>query len=197
MENLLKFLSWGKQIRHKFSTAGYPMRFVNSMINDIESKEHDPMISNYLFNDFESKPIVLIDMPICNENERVSKQLLKKLKAFTKEKYNFRIVWKTKKVRRLFPLKQKNPYPSCIIYEGFCSCKENDIGETKRNVITRCNEYENPNKDSEPAKHLFQLTDHVFQWKILMSAPMNNRKRKNLEALLIAVKHPTLNEQKD
>ena len=54
MENLLKFLSWEKQIRHKFSTAGYPMRFVNSMINDIESKEHDSMIPNYLFNDFES-----------------------------------------------------------------------------------------------------------------------------------------------
>ena len=30
------------------------MRFVNSMINDIESKEHDSMIPNYLFNDFES-----------------------------------------------------------------------------------------------------------------------------------------------
>ena len=164
------------------------MRFVNSMINDIESKEHDPMIPNYLFNDFESKPIVLIDMPICNENERVSELLLKKLKAFIKEKYDFRIVLKTKKVRQLFPLEHKNPYPSCIIYEGFCSCKENDIGETKRNVITRSNEYENPNKDSEPAKHLFQHTDHVFQRKILMSAPMNNRGRKNLEAFLIAVK---------
>ena len=25
------------------------MRFVNSVINDFESKEHDPMIPNYLF----------------------------------------------------------------------------------------------------------------------------------------------------
>ena len=30
-----------------------------------------------------------------------------------------------------------------------------------------------------------------------MSAPMNSRKRKNLEAFFIAVKHPILNEQKD
>ena len=141
------------------------MRFVNSMINDIESKEHDPMISNYLFNDFESKPIVLIDMPICNENERVSKQLLKKLKAFTKEKYNFRIVWKTKKVRRLFPLKQKNPYPSCIIYEGFCSCKENDIGETKRNVITRCNEYKTQTKIQNQPSISFNLLIMSFNGK--------------------------------
>ena len=41
------------QIRCKFSSAGYPMRFVNSAINDSESKEHDSMIPNYLFNNFE------------------------------------------------------------------------------------------------------------------------------------------------
>ena len=87
------------------------MRFVNSVVNDSESKEYDPTIPTYLFNDFESKPIVLIDIPFCNENERVFKQLLKKLKVFTKEKYDFRIVWKTKKVRQLFPLKEKNPKP--------------------------------------------------------------------------------------
>ena len=29
------------------------MRFVNSVINDSESKEHDSMIPNYLFNNFE------------------------------------------------------------------------------------------------------------------------------------------------
>ena len=61
------------------------MRFVNSVINDFESKEYDPMIPSYLFNDFESKPIVLIDIQFCKENERASKQLLKKLKVFTKE----------------------------------------------------------------------------------------------------------------
>ena len=31
----------------------------------------------------------------------------------------------------------------------------------------------------------------------LISAPMHNRKRKNLEAFFIAVNHPTLNEQED
>ena len=61
------------------------MRFVNSVINDFESKEHE-----------------------CNENERVSKQLLKKLKAFTKEKHDLRIVWKIKTVRQLFLFKGEN-----------------------------------------------------------------------------------------
>ena len=96
-----------------------------------------------------------------------------------------------------FPLKEKNPYPSCKIYEGVWSCKENYIGESKRNVVTRWSEHENLNKDSEPTKNLFQQPDHVSQWKGLKSAPMNNHNRKNLEAFFIAVKDPTLNEHKD
>ena len=107
------------------------MRFVNSVIDDFGSKEHDPMIPSYLFNDFEPKSIILIDVPFCNENEKVFKQLLKKLKAFTKEKYDFRIVCKTKKFRQLLPLKEKNQYPSCKIYEEVFSCKKNFIGKNK------------------------------------------------------------------
>ena len=68
------------------------------------------MILNYPFNDFKSIPTVLIDVPFYNENKKVSKQLLKKLKVFTKKKYDFRIVWKTKKVKQLLPLKEKNPW---------------------------------------------------------------------------------------
>ena len=46
------------------------------------------MVPSYLFNDFESKPIVLIVALFCNEDEKVSKQLLKNLKAFTKKQKN-------------------------------------------------------------------------------------------------------------
>ena len=49
------------------------MTFVNSVINDFENKEHDPIIPNYLFNDFGSKAIVLIDISFCIESERVYK----------------------------------------------------------------------------------------------------------------------------
>ena len=55
------------------------------------------MIPSYLFNDFELKPIVLIDVPFCDEKEKVSEQLQKTLQAFIEEKYDFRIVWKQRK----------------------------------------------------------------------------------------------------
>ena len=58
------------------------------------------------------KPIVLTDISFCNENEKVSKQLLKKLKVLIKEKYDFRVVWKIKRVRQLLPLKEKYANPS-------------------------------------------------------------------------------------
>ena len=98
-------------------------------------------------------------------------------------------------MRSLFPLKDKNLHPSCKIYEGECSCGELYIGETIRNVEIRWAEHQNIKGSSEPAKHLKENTTHSFTWHILSSAPKNNRLRKNLEALFIAVKRPSLNEQ--
>ena len=85
----------------------------------------------------------------------------------------------------------------CKIYEGICSCSGNYIGETKRNVETRWNEHENPNKDSEPAKHLRKFRDHKFDSKILLTAPINANLRKILESSMIALKQPSLNGQLD
>ena len=56
------------------------------------------------------------------------------------------ITWKTRNIRLLFPLKNKNNYKSCVIYKGDCSCRLHYIGETKRNVEVRWNEHNNPTK---------------------------------------------------
>ena len=107
------------------------------------------------------------------------------------------IKWTTRKVRTMFSLKRRNPYPSCTIYEGTCSCGSVYVGETKRNAAVRWSEHDNPTGSSEPSKHLYNHPSHSFSWRILMSAPENIRMRKSLESSIIALTKPDLNNQID
>ena len=65
-------------------------------------------------------------------------------------------------MRNLFPLKSKNPHLACVIYEGICTCKENYIDETKRNVEIRWEEHSVINKIFEPSRHLKSNLTHEF-----------------------------------
>ena len=186
------------KINEKFTKAGFPVRFTNSVVEQFEEKvssDVDLLIPEFLFK--ETRKFILVEIPFCESNEALAKRFLNKMNYFTDFKIDFAIKWSTKKVKQLFRLKDKNPHPACKIYEGVCSCGENYIGETKRNVQTRWNEHEDLRKDSEPAKHLGCFPEHKFNWKIIMNAPTNTRARKNLEAALIALKRPSLNDQMD
>ena len=88
-----------------------------------------------------------------------------------------------------------NPHPSCVIYEGVCSCQESYIGVTVRNVEIRWQEPEGTPKDSEPANDLKNNATHSFTWKVLLPASSIRRIRHNMEASIIALKWPSLNEQ--
>ena len=110
---------------------------------------------------------------------------MKKFDIFIDNEYNIRIKWITKKVEQLFKLKSRNPHPSCVIYEG----------ETVRTVEIRWQEHEDTQKDSEPAKHQKNNPTHSFTWKVLLSASSIRRIRQNMEASMIALKQPPLNER--
>ena len=190
-----------REIRNKYSKADYPIRFVNSIINKFQdesinnNQEDSFIIPPYLFE--ESKSFLLLELPYCELNESKSKTFVKKFHKFTNDNFNIAIKWKTRQIKSLFPLKDKNPHPSCKIYEGECICGSKYIGETKRNVEIRWAEHNNPKYSSEPAKHLTKNIDHGFNWKILCDASSNISIRKNLEASFIALLRPNLNEQKD
>ena len=83
-----------------------------------------------------------------------------------------------KKVKNLLIIKDRNPHKSCQIYEGICSCGENHVGETIRNVEIRWSEHENTKLSLEPARHLLNNPSHTFTWKTLLKAPKNYRDRK-------------------
>ena len=117
------------------------------------------------------------EIPYCISNENTVKRFLGKLQSFVHHKFDIAVKWSIKKIRSFFRLKDKNLHPACKSYEGICSYSANYIGETKRNVETRWNEHENPNKDSEPTKHPRKFPDHKFDWKILLTAPTNAKLR--------------------
>lgn len=137
-----------------------------------------------------------VDLPFCFQNERISRNFLKQFHEHTNDQFDLRIKWITRKVKSLFQLKDKNPYPSLLIYKGTCTCGEEYIGETKRNAQDRWAEHENvDNRGSEPAKHLKKNNGHHFNWIILSKAPSGERDRKNLEAYFIILEKPSLNNQ--
>ena len=186
-------------IRTKFLTAGFPKAFVDSVIRNFLNPQQDkddslPLIPSFFFE--ETQPFILIELPYCPQNERLSKHFIRKIKSFLEVDCTIVIKWITRKIRTLFSLKSKNPHPACKIYQGVCNgCGQSYVGETKRNVEVRWAEHENPKGNSEPAKHLANNPSHSFSWRVLLNASQNTRVRKNLEASVVAYLRPKLNNQ--
>ena len=68
-------------IRNKFQSAGYPMRFVNSVIHEFvraqANEDNEFIIPPWYFK--VKKKIVLVEIPYCLKNESSSKQFIKNL----------------------------------------------------------------------------------------------------------------------
>ena len=140
------------------------------------------------------EPFILV-IPYCEEYRNASKILLRNLGHFKNCRYKITIKWLTRKVKSLFKVKTKNPHPYCVIYRCKCSCGEEYIGETERNVEKCRSEHNNPTEKTEPARHLSSNISHLFAWEILMPAPKNKRTRKKLGTFFITFLKPSLNEQ--
>ena len=97
-------------IRNKFKSAGYPMRFVNSVIHEFTTAETNEdiefIIPPWLFD--VKKKIVLVEIPYCLKNEILSKQIIKKFDQFTNDTFDVEIKWLIKKVKTLFKVKDIN-----------------------------------------------------------------------------------------
>ena len=50
-------------------------------------------------------------------------------------------------------------------------------------------------KISEPSRYLKSNPVHAFTWKVIVTAPINDHMRKNLEPSFVALSRPSLNEQ--
>ena len=154
-------------------------------------------------NMFEVKnPFLLLEIPYWEQNEIGSKRFIKTFDQFTRDitvkwKYDITVKWLTKKVKSLFPLKDRNLHLSCKIYKCICSCGEKYNGETIRNVGEPCSEHNFADNKSELAKKLADSEEHSFLWSNLLAAPKDVRTSKNLEVFFIAKLKPFLKRQEE
>ena len=123
-------------------------KFIDSVMKGFEYNERnkdqqdDFIIQPDLFE--EPKPRIVVEIPFCELNEKRLSICRKKFNYFINDSYDLNVVWKTKKVKSFFALKDKNLHPSCKTYHGLCSCGEDYVGETKRNVSVHYDEHNKP-----------------------------------------------------
>ena len=135
------------------------MSFIRNTIDYFNKDKHNSIILEWLFDQWK---LIVLRLPFSESNEKFTKSLIKKLDTFTNNKYKFNIVWNTRNIRSLFQVKSCEYY-NCFIYEGNCSCGENCVSESMRNVL-RWAEHGDPNKQSETAKNLKYFRHHQFGW---------------------------------
>ena len=145
----------------------------------------------------EPQLFILMRFPYCEKNERISKHFLEKIRQLTQNKCSFNIIWKSKKIKTLFRIKDPIVHKANVIYKA---TSVNDpqvtyIGETAQIAEERWKQHENPRHDSAPSKHLQDHQNDSFTWEILTTSSTNWLRRKIHEALFISKHKPSLNVQ--
>ena len=98
----------------------FPTKYISSVIKSFEYNERnkdqqdDFVIPPNLYEELKSR--IVVEILFCKLNEKRLAIFRKKFNYFTNDSYDLNVVWKTKKVKVLFPLKDKNLHPSCKIY---------------------------------------------------------------------------------
>ena len=131
------------------------------------------------------------------KKENIAKHFLKRLHEFTENKFTFMIIWQSRKIKTLFPLKDKVKYKANVIYIGTVATAldQTYIGETKLIAEKRWEQHEDPNHESAPSKYLEENPGVRFTWKIIGMSFADTNKRKIHEALFIMKQKPSLNKQ--
>ena len=172
-------------ITKKYLDAGYPIGFIKSVISEFKKKdENQPIIPDWLFEECGK---TLFKLSYCPKNEYEVKRVIERIESFTEGKIMLIVLWLTRNIKSLFPLKDDVAHQPSIIYEGNCSCKLSYIKETQRNSEVHWKEHKDPPEKSEPEKHLIENASHKFTWKVLSITPTHFRRRKIFKALFIAL----------
>ena len=115
----------------RYLNASYPRPFMTSTLRSFQNMsldDNDKLIPDYLFEERKKSHIQIAH---CANDDKICKKFIAKLNKFTNNNYAFSILWKTRKIKSLFSIKDKNIYHSNIVYEGKWPCEANNyIGES-------------------------------------------------------------------
>ena len=112
----------------------YPLRFINSAIDEFQnSKDHGTesfIISSNLFGI--TKPFISTETSYFELRKFRQKHFLKIFLKFSNNDLRVAITWKTRNIRSLFLLKDKNHYKSCVIYQEDTQLLHSHLGGWSR-----------------------------------------------------------------
>ena len=72
---------------------------------------------------FKERRKVLFKFSYCVRNEYDVKRFIDRIESFTGGKIMLIVLWSTRNIKSLLPLKGKVAHRSCVMYEGKCSCE--------------------------------------------------------------------------
>ena len=95
--------------KEKFMKANYQLRFINNAANEFqkckECGDESFIIPTGLFE--LAKPFIFVEIPC--------EHFWRKFRKLTMKSFRMVITWKTRNMRSLFPVKDKNDYKPCVI----------------------------------------------------------------------------------
>ena len=98
--------------------------------------------------------------------DSISMQIEKEIRKFLYA-YDIKLIMfhQSFTIGKLFPYKDRQSLLYClgVVYQLTCSCGQNYIGQTKRNLITCLNEHQMC-EDSEVCKHLLNNPNHEINF---------------------------------
>ena len=98
----------------KYSKAGYPSGFIDSIINDFHQTKEYFLIPRSLFEEWKE---ISFQVTNCKRNEEKMKRINKNLEQHTNYNIKFRYSWKSRKLRPLFECYlQRNMHMQKILY---------------------------------------------------------------------------------
>ena len=188
-----------KAITQKYEKAGYPTRYIKSIVRDFQEKERirENREERAEQTEKDERVFVALRVPFCEKNEKVAKHFIKRLNEYTGNSFRISIFWQTKKIKTLCSLKDKIKHRSNVIYKGVSKNNPDEtyIGETRQIAEQRWKQHEDPSHESAPSRYLRQNESDSFIWEVISSSSANTLKRKIHEALFICKLKPTLNRQ--